>query len=54
MKHIRDTRRFQSTWSEPMPPLGKESIELGELEDEPMCVSSRHVEENASNDESSN
>ena len=44
-KHIGDTERFQSASREPMPPLGTEAGELGELEDEPPCDSSRHGEE---------
>ena len=37
-KHVGDTERVQTASREPMPPIADEAGELGDLNDEPLCV----------------
>ncbi len=40
-KHVGDTERVQTASREPMPPIADEAGELGDLNDEPLCVPSQ-------------
>ena len=52
-KHVGDTERVQSASREPMPPIADEAGELGDLNDEPMCVPSQasNKEDNSHEDQ---
>ena len=53
-KHVGDTKRYLCASREPMPALANETGELGELNDDPMCDSTVHGEEEEKNDKHSN